>query len=268
MAQIPLAGLLATDYLYQQSFRRYSRYLTHVSTLLAFRPAASSGRDDEDVVADVISEELIGAAAQLVLDFVTLPSETGRHFTQQTEEAVREIQRRIQPDADVDTRRYVENELEKINAEIYRLRGVASAETRAAIVSKKTGRRRSDSAAFKRTLTAMRDAIPPDPSFKRAGGGSGTPRSTAHERTLDVLQAVVARALDTLKVSPPAQTSTPDKDVLRLRSRAQRLSAVVRNAQDEIARAKDELADEIEAVEKSPHTSDARGRRRSSKPGV
>jgi len=130
LLQVPVAGLLAADYLYQQWIERSSTYLMHVSTRLALaRPAAAADASPEkSVMADVLSEDLIDATRALVRDLVSLPGESAMYFNRHLATRVREILARVQPDAQTDVRTYVMNQLEELNRELYRLREVATAE--------------------------------------------------------------------------------------------------------------------------------------------
>ena len=131
LAQIPVAGLLAADYLYQQSVERSTTYLTHVSTRLAFARAAGAAvaGDPDNVMADVLVDDLAGATRSFVRDMITLPAESASYFTRRLEAMINDVAARIQPDAKVDVRTYVVNELDKLNRDLSRLREVAGAET-------------------------------------------------------------------------------------------------------------------------------------------
>src|SRR5712691_4160844 len=127
LAQIPVAGLLATDYFYQQWVERSSSYLSQVSTRIALaRPAtALTAGADDNVMADVLTEDLIAVTRDVVRDLVTLPGEAAEYFNRHLADLVGGVLARVQPDAQTDARTYVINELEKLNAELYRLREVA-----------------------------------------------------------------------------------------------------------------------------------------------
>ena len=130
LLQIPVAGLLAADYMYQQCVERSSTYLMHVSTRLALaRPAAAADASpDKSVMVDVLSEDLLDATRALVRDLVSLPGESAMYFNRHLAARVRDVLARIQPDAQTDVRTYVMNQLEELNRELYRLREVATAE--------------------------------------------------------------------------------------------------------------------------------------------
>src|SRR5713226_1612451 len=131
LAQIPVAGLLASNDFYRRWVEVSSTYLSHVSTRLALaRPAAAAdATPDKSVMADVLSEDLVDATRALVRDVVSLPGQTATFFSQHLEDMVREVLALVQPDAKTDVRTYVVNELEKLNRELYRLREVLGAET-------------------------------------------------------------------------------------------------------------------------------------------
>jgi hypothetical protein len=220
LLQIPVAGLLAADYLYQQWVERSSTYLMHVSTrLLLARPAAADASPDKSVMADVLSEDLIDATRGLVRDLVSLPGESAMYFNRHLAARVRDILARIQPDAQTDVRTYVMNQLEELNRELYRLREVATAE-----------------------------------EVRKADVHVGGPRAAEDlDQMLGAVQERIDGALKGSRHAPslgikPSGKGELSNRALSLSDQAIRALLAVQQARDEIEAARQEIQDQVEGA--------------------
>jgi hypothetical protein len=221
LAQIPVAGLLASNDFYRRWVEVSSTYLSHVSTRVALaRPAAvADGTPDKSVMVDVLSEDLVDATRAFVRDVVSLPGQTAKSFNQHLEDMVREILALVQPDAKTDPRTYVVNELKKLNRELSRLREVLGAET--------AHRHISGTAALQADPESSR-------SIARATG------------------ALQANLNAVVKKFPPKAPGELKKKsaVLRASDFATRALLAIRRAQDEVGGVRQEIRDELKRATK------------------
>jgi hypothetical protein len=234
-AQVPVAGLLATEYLCQTWVERSKTYFTQVNARLALaRPATAMVGDN--VMADVISEDLAEAARALVRDLVSLPGQTAERFNSRLEGMINDVLTRIQPDAKTDVRAYVVNELGKLNRELSRLREVTGAEIARLALGAPAGRRprndRRDAAALRRLRADLKAIANGRAPGQRSSGRRTVPR----ERMLVVLQAVFDAAL--ARFLPETQRVPR----VRREDRTARRLLQLQNAQIRIEEAKGELA--------------------------
>jgi hypothetical protein len=220
LAQIPVAGLLAADYFYQQWVERSSIYLMHVKTRLELaRPAAAAdATPDKSVMADVLSEDLVDATRALVRDLVSLPGESAMYFNRHLADRVREILARVQPDAQTDVRTYVMNQLEELSRDLYQLREVAAAEQ---VHQKADGQARKASES---------EALP------------------ELAQVLDTIQEGIDGALKGFR-NKPSPGAKPDVKV-QISEQAIRARLAVRRARDEIEAARQEIRDKVEGANK------------------
>jgi hypothetical protein len=130
LAQVPVAGLQATGFFYQQWLECSSSYLSLVTTRLALarRLAGDDTTPDKGVMATVLSEDLFDETRTLVQKLVLLPGEAASRFNITLEDLSRAVLARVQPDAQTDVRTYVGNELEELGQELNHLQEVAKAE--------------------------------------------------------------------------------------------------------------------------------------------
>jgi hypothetical protein len=250
LAQVPVAGLLAADYFYQQWVERSTTYRSHVSARLALaRPAATvAGGPPDNVMADVLIEDLVEATRALVRDFLSLPAQTAEYFKRHVEAMINDVLMRIQPDAQTDVRTYVANELDKLNRDLSRLREVAAAETarRALAVPARLTTRppERDEGAVEKLLADLRTTatMPARPLGQQPGEREAIPR----ERMLVVIQAVVNAALTHF----PAETrqAPPGLDEARRTEERARLLLELQSAQQRLAEAQGDLDDDLQGA--------------------
>jgi hypothetical protein len=217
LAQIPVAGLLASNEFCSRWVEVSSTYLSQVSTRLALaRPAAAAdATPDKSVMAGVLSEDLVEATQALVRDVVSLPGQTATFFNRRLEDMVGEVLARVQPDAKTDLRTYLVKELEKINRELSRLREVVGAETA-------------------RGEIADPGKSPVEPASVRA-----------LKEVLDVMQATVTAALKKFPPNAPRNRSKEDEPS-RAFDLAMRAVLAIRRAQDEVGGVQQEIREERE----------------------
>ena len=128
LAQLPVAGLLASQYFSQQWVERSKTYTTRVvDRLLLARPAEAGPLDN--VMTDVLTDDLAEAITSLVRDLVALPGQTAQYFNLRLETMINDVLTHIQPDAKTDVQAYINDQLDKLNRELSRLREVEGAET-------------------------------------------------------------------------------------------------------------------------------------------
>jgi hypothetical protein len=191
LAQLPVAGLLAGNHLYGQWVDRSQGYLAHVVSRLALaRPAVTmAGGPSTAVMADVLTEDLVNATRAAVRDFVSLPAEAAKFFTEQVEGMVNTVLMEVQPDAKTDARSYVANELDALNRNVSRLREVAAAESIRGMQAPGGGGATSerDRRALTRLLGEIRALA------RRRGRGLDVPRERMLLVLQDILTAAVAR---------------------------------------------------------------------------
>jgi hypothetical protein len=244
LAQVPIAGLLATDYFCQQWVERSSTYLSHVSARLALaRPAAAvagpGGESADNVMADVFSEDLAEATRGLVRDLVSLPGQTASFFNAHLEDLINQVLIRIQPDAQNDVRTFVINELEKLNRDLLRLREVASAEAARRGPAPRAGRARAlderhalDNASLQDLLKTIKKVA--DEALEESQGGRrGGRESAPHERLPRVIQAIVHEALTRFAPETPGPSARPATPGLA-QEQATRLLLALRHARDKL----------------------------------
>jgi hypothetical protein len=221
LAQIPVAGLLASNDFYRRWVEVSSTYLSRVSTRLALaRPAAAAdATPDKNVMADVLSEDLVDATRALVRDVVSLPGQTATFFNQRLENMVREVLALVQPDAKTDPRTYVVNELAKLNRELSRLREVLGAETA-------------------RRDVAGPATLPDEPDSARGVG-----------RAIDEIQASLNAALKKFPPKAPGELAKKDK-ALRVSDFATHAVLAIRKAQDEVGGVRQEIREELKRATK------------------
>lgn len=250
-AQVPIAGLLATDYLCQQWVERSSTYLSHVSARLALaRPAAAMagpGRESGDnVMADVFSEDLVEATRALVRDLVSLPGQTASFFNTHLEDLINQVLMRIQPDAQKDARTFVINELEKLNRDLLRLREVAAAEAARRGPAPRAGReraldeRRALDNAFLQDLLKTIKKVADEALEESQGGRAGGPESAPHERLPRVIQAIVHEALARFSPEAPGPPGGPATPGLA-KEQATRVFLALRHARDKLEQAQRDI---------------------------
>jgi hypothetical protein len=247
LAQIPVASLLAADYFYQQSVERSATYLTQVTTRLAFaRPAGAAAGGPDNVMADVLTEDLGDATRGFVRDMITLPAESASYFTRRLEAMINDVLTRIQPDAKVDLRMFVVNELDKLNRDLSRLREVAGAETARRTLPDAAERPEPDDQHDTEALRALiRD-------IKAIAAGAGVPPqqprgrgAIPREAMLVLVQDVVNAALTRFRrrIGPTeteAERETSD--------RAAHLLLALQNAETMLGSAQTELEDARQGV--------------------
>ncbi len=255
LAQVPIAGVLAVDYFYQQWVERSATYLSQVSARLALARPVVSGADavPDNVMADVLSEDLVEATRMLVRGLVTLPGETGEFFTRRVETMLNEVLRRIQPDAATDAGTYVVNELEKLNRTLAGLREVAAGEVARERLAEPAGRApRADDhdaeALMKLLADLKRTAEPP---ARRRGQPPAEREALPREKMLLVVGAVVGAAL---KHFPPRIQQAPDVDAARRTVERARLRLALQDAQRRL--------DEVRADLRKERQGDVRPRAR------
>lgn len=246
LAQVPVAGLLAADYFYQQWVQRSSTYLSHVSARFALaRPAESvAGGSGDNVAADVLSEDLVDTTRALVRDLVSLPGEAATYFNRRLQEMIREVLMRIQPDAQTDLRTYLINELERLNRELHRLREVAGAEAvrrdqavSAGEPAPPSQRDRSDKDPLEKVLDEIKKIVE---TSRDGRPGEGKPMPS--ERLLLVIQDIVNAAWTHFPGEPVAE---PDIAEVRLvKERATRHLLALQRAQVALEQAKRDIDDE------------------------
>jgi hypothetical protein len=243
LAQVPVAGLVAADYFYQQWVERSATYLSQMSARLAFaRPAADiAGGSFDNVVADVLSEDLVRATRALVRDLVSLPGQTAQYFDRRLEAMINDVLIQVQPDAKADVRAYVITELDKLNRDLHRIREVAGAETFRRQLAPPGERPapgdQADEEALRDLLVDLRSIaegrLPgPLPSEREA-----IPR----ERMLLVIQAVVDAALARF---PPERKQVGD-EARDTAEQAARLLLALQSAQSKLEEAEVDLEDEL-----------------------
>lgn len=250
LAQLPVAGLLATDYFCQQWVERSSTYLTHVSARLALaRPAvavAGEGEESGDnVMADVLSEDLVEETRALVRDLVSLPGQTATFFNRHLEDMINEVLTRIQPDAQKNARTYVVNELEKLNRDLLRLREVAGAEAARRDLAARGGKAREPDPRLEPdedSLTKLLEKIKTvaDEALRKPRGGR---ESAPHERLPEILQAIVHEALRRFRPETPGRLAgpvTPDPVV----EHATGVLFAVQSARDKLRKAQRDIDQE------------------------
>jgi hypothetical protein len=239
LAQVPVAGLVAVDYFYQQWVERSATYLSQMSARLALaRPAADiAGGQFDNVTADVLSEDLADATRALVRDLLSLPGQTAQYFDRHLEAMINDVLMQIQPDARTDVRAYIVNELDKLNRDLHRLREVAGAETvRGQLAPPAEGPAPGDQAdeeALRALLVDLRSIA----EGRLPGEGEAIPR----ERMLLLIQAVVNAALARF----PPQTHLVDEGARAAAEKAARLLLALRSAQGKLEDAEVDLEDEL-----------------------
>jgi hypothetical protein len=133
LALVPVAGLHTASFWFKESLERTSRLAAEIVTTIALArsatPADSSEtrRTADDPTADVLAQDLVGAAQTYVRSMVRLPGDSAIYFTGELERTHAALLLQIQPDADTDPATYVAGELERLGQEVDRLLLVARA---------------------------------------------------------------------------------------------------------------------------------------------
>src|SRR5688572_29615106 len=161
LAQVPVAGLLATNFFVEQWVRRTSTFAIQVGTRFALQRPAGRGPTAarEDLTAHALTEDFMVAARTLTRELVRLPADTATFFDRRVEEMVREVLARVQPEAETDLDGYVRRELDEVAREVERLRQVVR--THAARNERPGRRRRRDAAVagMERVLEDIQRAV-------------------------------------------------------------------------------------------------------------
>jgi hypothetical protein len=252
LLQVPVAGLLAVDYIYQQWVERSATFLSQVSTGLALVHSAGSSASPDNVMADVVTDDLVEATRALVRELVSLPGETAEYFNRHLEKMINDVLRRVQPDAGTDVRTYVVNELDKLNRGLSGLREVAAAETARRTLAtpadmaawSEGSTRDPDEAALENLLADLRTMAA---SLAGHPAQRGDREMMPRERMLLIVQEVINAALARF---PPA-TPPPAPADLDTQTRAEaeaRLRLAVENAQQRLADAQRDLEDERQGL--------------------
>ena len=203
LAQVPVAGLLATNFFVEQWVQRTSRFAAHVGTRFALQRRAGRGATAgrEDLTADVITEDLMAAARSFTRGLVSLPGEAATFFDRRVEEMVREVLERVQPDAGTDLAGYVRRELDEVSRDVERLRETV------------------------RTMAARDDA----PGRR--------PRRNARVAGMERVLREIQRAVDTLAERNPRARPRPERRSSRaFAQRRMRAALAVQRVVDEIDR--------------------------------
>ena len=217
LAQLPVASLLAVHYFSQQWVERSKTYATRVVDRLALARAAGAmtGGPPDNVMADVLTEDLIDAISALVTGLTTLPGESAEYFNRRLEAMVNDVLMQIQPDAKSDSQTYVVNELEKLNQNLSRLREVAGAETARRSPTGRPGRAaqsdQQDAAALRRLLADLKDIVEGRVPELQSGQRPTAPR----ERMLLVLQTIVNAALTRFETKRALRPSRRGEEAAR-----------------------------------------------------
>jgi len=162
---------------------------------------------------------------------------------------INDVLMRIQPDAKVDVRQYVMDELDKLNRELSRMREVAGAETARRTVADAAERGEPDDEREQEALQKLVDdlrAIAANVPTQTSGGRRAIPR----EVMLFIVQEVVNAGLARFHPRPARGDVEADRDV---RDRAARLLLALQSAQAMLEVAETEIEDARQGVRKRKH---------------
>lgn len=228
LAQLPVAALSASDYFSREWVGRSRAFMMRVVDRLVLARPADAGPLD-NVMADVLADDLTDATTAFVRDLVSLPGQTAMHFNQCVEAMINEVLTRVQPDAGTDARKFVVDELDKLDRELSRLREVAGAETARRALGARTAAAspgdRHDATALRR-LRADIEAIAARRAAGRRPAGS-------RDEMLSMLQSVL-NAAQTRFDAKEAPRALPGEQTARRRIAVQNARAKIREARAEL----------------------------------